>query len=172
MNKLPKNAKGIPGFPGYYATPTGDIWSTNKNKAGKLMKPYKVKSGHLRVTLTKVGIPFYRFIHRLVLETYVSICPQGKECCHVDDCPNNNTLSNLYWGSRAQNLIDAYRNGKQCNKGEQHAQAKLKNLHVKAIRVLQNSKEFTAKEISYLFNVSHHHIRAIQYKRTWTHLGE
>lgn len=49
-----------------------------------------------------------------VLEQFGPGYPQdGKkyECCHRDDNRSNNDISNLYWGTRAQNVDDAYRNG-------------------------------------------------------------
>ncbi len=131
------------------------------------MRPYKIKCGHLRVTLTKNGRSHYKAVHRLVLETFVGACPKGKECCHIDDSPQNNSLPNLYWGSRSQNVIDAFRNGKRDNKGEKHSQARLNKILVSAIKVLQNSKQFTSKELSYLFNVCHDHINAIKYGKSW-----
>lgn len=33
------------------------------------------------------------------------------ECLHEDDVPSNNFLKNLKWGTRSENLLQAYANG-------------------------------------------------------------
>lgn len=50
-------------------------------------------------------------IYRLILEAFVGPCPLGMECCHLDDNHANNALSNLRWGTKEENQIDAIRNG-------------------------------------------------------------
>ena len=54
---------------------------------------------------------YYRVvgIHQLVLQTFVGPCPAGCECRHLDGNPLNNRLSNLAWGTRAENAADASR---------------------------------------------------------------
>ena len=48
----------------------------------------------------------------LVLEAFVGPRPDGHECCHYDDDPMNNHLSNLRWDTRSANSFDAIRNGR------------------------------------------------------------
>lgn len=43
---------------------------------------------------------------QLVLETFVGLRPEGKECCHRDGNPTNNHLENLYWGTSKENSAD------------------------------------------------------------------
>lgn len=50
-------------------------------------------------------------IYRLILETFVGPCPPGMEGCHKDDNHENNALTNLYWGTKEENQIDAIQNG-------------------------------------------------------------
>ena len=51
-------------------------------------------------------------VHRLVLEAFVGPAPDGMDGCHRDDDKDNNTLDNLYWGTRAENMADQVRNGR------------------------------------------------------------
>lgn len=52
-------------------------------------------------------------IARLVLLAFVGLPPPGKPlACHLDDDVRNNTIWNVAWGSRRDNALDAYRNGK------------------------------------------------------------
>ena len=50
-------------------------------------------------------------VHVVVLEAFVGPRPPGAHGCHRDDDKENNTVANLYWGSRSDNMIDLVRNG-------------------------------------------------------------
>jgi len=66
------------------------------------------KSGHLTVACGKGNS---RYVHILVLEAFVGPTPKGKECLHANDVPWDNRWDNLRWGTRSENLIEAYANG-------------------------------------------------------------
>lgn len=75
------------------------------------MKQRVHEAGYLLVAV-KVDGKQRRFrVHRLVLEAFVGPCPDGKECCHRDGDPTNNSLGNLYWGTHGQNMNDQVRHG-------------------------------------------------------------
>jgi HNH endonuclease len=65
------------------------------------MKPGANNSGHLFLYL---GRGNKRYVHRLVLETFIGPCPPGMECLHSDNDPSNNKLDNLKWGTRSDNV--------------------------------------------------------------------
>ena len=52
-----------------------------------------------------------RFVHSLVLETFVGEKPDGMECRHLDGNPRNNNLWNLCYGTGAENWGDRRRHG-------------------------------------------------------------
>ena len=85
--------------------------------------------GYARVVLSKPGLkPKHVRIHTLVLEAFVGPAPAGCEACHKDDNPKNNTIPNLYWGGRGDNVKDAYRNGLRVavvKSGQEHHNSKL-----------------------------------------------
>lgn len=95
------------GFDGRYRVSNlGRIESTYTNPLTKrvriiMLRPAANKSGHLFVYLGK-GVK--RYVHRMVLETFVGPAPEGHECLHADDQPANNVLTNLSWGTRAENI--------------------------------------------------------------------
>lgn len=71
----------------------------------------------------------------LVLTYFVGPKPPGLECCHRDDDKGNNNVSNLYWGTHRQNMIDCVRNGRRRYwRGEEHHAAKLTAEDVREIR--------------------------------------
>lgn len=82
---------------------------------GKILTATPKAAGHLHVALGR-GNRFY--VHHLVLTAFVGPQPTGQECRHWDDCPANNALSNLQWGTRAENLADFERNygRRQCQR--------------------------------------------------------
>lgn len=50
-------------------------------------------------------------VHRLVMEAFVGPCPEGLQVLHADDIKTHNHLSNLRYGTSAENSLDAIRNG-------------------------------------------------------------
>lgn len=87
---------------------------------GRLLKAFSGTSGHLRVDLSLDGKRTPSAIHRLVLEAFVGPCPEGQEVLHWDDDPTNNTLGNLRYGTRSENLLDKVRNGRHSMANKTH----------------------------------------------------
>jgi hypothetical protein len=51
--------------------------------------------GYLHAAVTHEGRAFRRYVHRLVLETFVGSCPAGMEACHNNGIRTDNRLENL-----------------------------------------------------------------------------
>lgn len=117
----------------YTISTTGTLWRWCRKK-GKWRKLHgsRCKSGHLMVRMGGVSYP-WRYIHHLVLESFVGPCPEGMECCHEDNNPANNRLSNLRWGTRHSNVADRIKAGKH-NRGSRNGQSKLDEDKVRYIR--------------------------------------
>ena len=78
---------------------------------GKVLAPGRYcTAGHLSVVLGR-GTPG-KPVHQLVLLTFVGPPPDGEEVRHLDGDPTNNALSNLQYGTRTENILDVYRQGK------------------------------------------------------------
>ncbi|MBY0360745.1 MAG: NUMOD4 motif-containing HNH endonuclease [Phreatobacter sp.] len=75
---------------------------------GKLLRPGRMASGHVSVAIGKGNS---RTVHTLVLEAFVGPAPNGMECLHLDDIPDDNRLERLRWGTRSENMIEAWANG-------------------------------------------------------------
>lgn len=67
-----------------------------------------MKSGHVSVA---VGKGNSRQVHALVLLAFVGPYPAGCEILHLDGNPTNNTLTNLRYGTRSENLRMDYASG-------------------------------------------------------------
>ena len=61
-------------------------------------------TGHVSINWKMNGKLIQRYVHKLVLEAFVGPCPAGLEVLHKDDCPANNALSNLRYGTHAENM--------------------------------------------------------------------
>lgn len=102
----------------YMVSDLGRVWSNKRTitradgrtstVGGRIIKGGTLPTGHRWVGLSGNR---RQYVHRLVLEAFVGPCPDGMECCHYDDDPSNNHLSNLRWATRNENMLDRSRNG-------------------------------------------------------------
>lgn len=101
--------KAIPGYEGKYeVSDQGRVRSFCLNKQGKFLKPGRMPGGHLSVAL---GRNNSQCVHKLVLISFVGEAPERHECLHINGIPNDNRLCNLRWGTRSENMKDAYAHG-------------------------------------------------------------
>jgi len=93
------------------------VWTRPKNGRGRghfhplrerLLKGSTNKVGYVTVELSG-GVRFS--VHELVLTTFVGPRPPGMQCRHLDGDPSNNHVSNLAWGTSAENNRDRIRHG-------------------------------------------------------------
>lgn len=173
--------KDIPGWEGMYSVSNfGNVKSLkrtiNENvKEGCRNKNYQVQerilkksiqpTGHLRVSLSKNSKVKYRMIHSLVLLAFVGKKPAGTECCHKDGNPANNTLSNLYYGTRSENINDAKKHG-TFPMGSKRPGAILTEEEAKEIYELCE-KRISDHEIAKLFNVTKGCVVQIRLGKNW-----
>lgn len=140
-------------------------------RRGQLLRPGPTSTGHLTVALGKGNS---RLVHHLVLEAFVGPRPPKPfEGLHFDDCPANNHLSNLRWGTRSANLHDAVRNGRKAI-GALHQGAKLQESDAAAIMGLRSVRRdrsgYHPSGLARLYGVSESTIRQCQHRRAWRHV--
>jgi len=161
--------KPILGFPDYCITKDGQIWSKPRKDAvghnlkGRWLKPVIGSNGYLGIALTVNSQMYRRSIHRLLLETFVGLCPKGMECRHLNGIRTDNRLSNLAWGTRSENLIDSIEHGTR-------ASAKLTADKVRVIRYLYKVAKFTLSDLAWQFDVGITAIYNICRGISWKHL--
>lgn len=156
-----KKFKQIPNFPNYYVSPKGKIWTCNYKK---YLSPAVQCGGYYLVSLCKNGKVYRKFIHRLVLETFVGKCPDGMECRHLDGNSTNNNLLNLKWGTRSENTKDSVKHGTFVGN------TKLTEQNVKMIIYMHRTQLFTQQGIADIYNISRRSIGRIINKETWKHI--
>lgn len=119
--------KDIPGFEGRYQASTEGrirsvdriVYSRNRYTGrafprrlkGQVLRPGRYcKAGHVSVVLghKTAGTP----VHQLVMRTFVGEPQEGQEVRHKNGDPTDNRLDNLEYGTRTENILDVYRQGK------------------------------------------------------------
>ena len=169
MSKIFDRPTPIPGFPGYFVTPNGEVLSTKRRWYKEVflqLKTHRIKDGHLQVTLYKGKTPTYQAVHRLVLFAFIGNPSIGEVCRHLDGNPENNSLNNLCWGTHQENEEDKERMGRR-PRGSVHASSLLSEFDVRMIIYMERTKEFTQREIAKIYNVCTGTINHIIKKRNW-----
>lgn len=118
----------IPGFPGYYISKRGGLWSNRKNGQWKKLKPHlnKMWNRYQYTLMDSRGIRKLCKISRLVAMVYLPKPSSTKLVIrHLDDNPLNNHVDNLRWGTQKQNMEDARKNGKLRGSSCKASRAKL-----------------------------------------------
>lgn len=152
----------------YFVTDPGEVWSLSISGRWRKLTPRPSgKTGHLAVVLGS-GSGNSRYAHRLVCEAFIGPCPPGMECCHADDDPSNNALSNLRWDTRLSNKGDAIRNDRVA-RGERIGNAKLDPGEVPRIVDRRRAGE-SERSLASEFGVALSTIRSVMIGRTWSHL--
>lgn len=174
---MPDEMKPIPGFPHYFVTRDGRVWSAprvdglGRAIGGLWLKPGRQNTGHLKVILRRDGKSFNRLIHQLVLGAFLGPCPEGMECCHYDGDPTNNHIDNLRWDTHSNNALDSVKHEVFSDyRGERHPQARLTELDVLWIRILSKCG-VRQVDLARLHEVTPQHIANIVDRKTWRHVA-
>jgi hypothetical protein len=103
----------IPNWPGYWATPEGQILSSKVGPALIRRKVRPDRNGYHQVDLRQSGHRETVLVHRLVLETFVGPRPPGMQCRHLNGDQTDNRLWNLEWATPRENCEDVFRMGRR-----------------------------------------------------------
>jgi hypothetical protein len=113
--------KDITGYEGLYqVSDQGRVRSLDRKvkskgsgsylRKGQLIKPKMRRDGYPSVGLRADGGRKFFLVHRLVLEAFVGVRPEGMEARHLNDVKSDARLENLVWGTRSENNYDRVRN--------------------------------------------------------------
>ncbi|MDG4968269.1 NUMOD4 domain-containing protein [Lactococcus lactis] len=168
--------KDIPGYEGkYQASSYGQIRSLDREVIvtervrgrfkrvckGKILAQKRQDAyGHLGTSLGQSG-QFYT--HYLVALTFLGERPENQDVRHLDGNLINNNLENLAYGSRTDNIIDCYRQGK--------AWRKLTLEQAREIKI-RLAKGETGTSLAKEFGVNHTSIYRIKNGKTFSWMGE
>jgi hypothetical protein len=169
--------KDVPGFPGYKVGDDGSVWSFRNCGSGykklrdvpRAVKKHIGKHGYPYVGLSKSGRTYRKDVHKLVMLAFIGPRPPGGHTRHLDGDPSNSALSNLCYGSPAENAADRIRHGDD-RRGERRPSAKLTEKDVVWMR-LGYSTGKTVKEMAKVLGVSVYTLySAMPGSRNWKHV--
>lgn len=154
----------VPGKGDLYISRCGKVFRFGKEKTLTINKVgYKV------VTVSINNKSHTRYLHRMMLETFVSACPDKCEALHINGNPLDNRLENLRWGTRKENVSDAIKHG-TATIGTKNGGAKLTLHYIKCIKDMW-LMGFKSKDIAPHFGVSRGTINKLisgkAYKNEW-----
>lgn len=175
---------------GYAVTEDGRVWSFKKRKGPQrgeddwshapVLKwssdpaTSKQSGRYLIITLVeRDGSVTSRKPHELVLLGFRGERPEGMVCRHLDGNTRNNALSNLLWGSSAENSADMIAHGTgRTPRGTDHIRATFSEEEVLEMRVLWRSGEWSQRGLARRYGASSSAIRGAVTGTTWKHLDE
>jgi hypothetical protein len=144
--------KPIKNFEGLYEVSDQGRIKSLIRKQERIRKPSKQKSGYLQVTLNKKGKPYYKWVHRIVAETFLNQIDGKNYVNHKDGNKHNNIPENLEYCTMAENNYHAGQlNLKPI--GSNHTNSKLTHEDLKHVRDLLNMGNLTHKEIAKKFGL-------------------
>lgn len=147
----------------YEASTEGHI----RNKRTKhILKEFAGKDGYLRTQFDGKT----QTVHRVIAKAFLPV-ENGKDFVnHKDGHKENNSVENLEWCTRSENMEHAYKMGLKTSPiGEKNGRSKLTKEDVEFIRMnfKKGSKEYGAKAISVIFHVAPQTISAVVTGQNW-----
>jgi hypothetical protein len=104
--------KKIQGYSNYEVSNLGRVKSLNSNK---ILNQYESESGYLNVWLYNQGKRKGFRVHRLVAQEFIKKASNNLEVNHIDSNKKNNSIFNLEWCTRGENIKHSFDNGYRKN---------------------------------------------------------
>lgn len=144
--------------------------SIYSNSKTDILRPTIHHKGYVCVTLYYQGRSKWSFVHNLVAAAFLPEKPSKSHVIlHYDDNKQNNTASNLRWGTTRENFDDAVRNNGHDNKGSKNGHAKLTEDAVKRMRK-RHAENVSQKELATEFGVCLATVANVISRRSWNHV--
>jgi hypothetical protein len=110
--------KDIAGYEGLYqVSELGSVRRFYKTRGPKVLRSGIDSGEYSYVILSKHNKQVNFKVHRLVATAFISNLNNLPCVCHKDDVKSNNCVSNLFWGSHQDNMLDMVQKGRRGNVG-------------------------------------------------------
>ena len=155
----------VSGTSGLYEV--SNFGEVRRTRPVRTLKPSDDGKGYFRVNLSINGAVSMHYVAHLVAQEFIGPRPDRNEVRHLDGNPANNSLANLAYGTKSDNMQDALRHG-TLPVLERRPGAKLSRESASAIF---KSTESPAK-IAAQYGVGVGVIRQIKLRQTWASVTE
>jgi hypothetical protein len=107
----------IPGYEGHYAVSSLGRVRSFKRSSPRILAPTRAgtKLQYLAVCLSMNGVVKSFEMQSLVALAFLGPRPKGQQVRHLDGNPKNNTVTNLRYGTPAENAADRKMHGRDAN---------------------------------------------------------
>ena len=156
----------IPGYPGYFASDDGRVWSERQG-ARRELATFVVRLGNYQRRTTNLEGRKGAKVATLVCETFHGPRPPGHEVAHVNGDSLDNRAVNLAWKTKAENDADKVLHGTLVRGSACH-QSKLSEADVREIRSLAG--KVNQREIADRFGIGQPLVSQIVNRRKWAWL--
>lgn len=144
---------------------------SNRQLQERILKPI-ADYGHLQVALYKEGRRKQILVHKLVAAAFIGPRPLGMEILHGVGGRTDNRLSNLSYGTHAENCADKLRDDTHI-RGERHYRVRLTREQVLlARRLVASGPHGTVKRLSQEWGVSRSAVSAAAHRIKWAWLED
>lgn len=155
--------KQHPTLSSYLAGDDGNIFSRH---TGRFIKGGRHTDGYPQAVFCQDGKRISKPFHVVILEAFVGPQSPGQCARHLNDKKDDNRLCNLCWGTYAENVADAKRNGTRYGSpGEKNGRSKLSN--VQASEILKMKGTATQQNVAESFGVSRRTVGRIWRGTKW-----
>lgn len=134
-------------------------------KTKRILHEFSGKDGYLRTQFSGKT----RTVHRVIATAFIPNPHNYEQVNHKDGNKHNNSVENLEWCTREENMKHAYKIGLKTSKGENNSHYKLSKSDVEYIRrhYIRGDKQYGAKSLAEKFRVAHQTICAVVYWQNW-----
>lgn len=165
--------KKVHGFSNYEFSNLGRIKTLNwkNSKQTTIMIP-NVSQGYYKTILVN-DLKEYKsiLVHRMVAIAFICNPENKKEVNHINGNKLDNSIDNLEWCTRQENMSHAYDNNLvYILKGSEIGNSVLKEYQVLEIRKKFIPRVYSRVKLAKEYGVSEATIKDILYKRTWNHI--
>jgi hypothetical protein len=169
LHPLPASFSAIPGLALYGVSRDGRVFS---RCMGREMRQRQNRTGYMTVFLVDdTGRDVHRFVHVLMLLSFVGPKPAGYCTRHLNGKRHDNRMENLAYGTHSENSLDRYEHGTMFI-GEKNHKCKITADDVREIRAAKASgkTKWGAMRFARRLGVIPSHITDIANGVSWRHI--
>lgn len=135
----------------YSISDTGIVFTSTGG--GKPLNQWLANTGYMKCRFQIDGVKKDKYVHRLVAEMFIPNPDNLPQVMHIDGDKTNNNVTNLMWGSNAQNTQDGYDSGAYLFKARSYRVIATdinsgEEIHFKSVRELESVLGYNRKTVA------------------------